>query len=79
MSRLSRSGAAELARLQAALALAIEDHDVQTISRVLPQAQNLGLDGKEIAAARRILDYVAKQDLNEEVKSICGLAYGHVM
>ncbi|CAL1138065.1 unnamed protein product [Cladocopium goreaui] len=66
-----RDIALEKAKVQEALALAMEDHDIETIRRVLPAAESLGIDPKEIHFARQIVDSVASYDLQGEVKGLC--------
>jgi len=61
----------EKVQVQETLALAMEDHDVATLRRVLPEAERLGLNAQEIQVAKNIVDFVASQDLREEVNSLC--------
>eukprot|EP00435_Cladocopium_sp_Y103_P014547 s1488_g3.t1 len=69
--RLSeRSLDVQKAGVQLELAQAMEDHDVETIRRVLPVASNLGVDQKEISAAKRILSFEVQQNLLEEVDAV---------
>lgn len=70
-SKAPRDIALEKAKVQEALALAMEDHDIQTIRRVLPAAESLGIDPKEIHFARQIVDSVASYDLQGEVNGLC--------
>jgi len=69
--RLSeRSLDVQKAGVQLELAQAMEDHDVETIRRMLPVASNLGVDQKEISAAKRILSFEVQQNLLEEVDAV---------
>lgn len=69
--RLSeRSLDVQKAGVQLELAQAMEDHDVETIRRMLPVTSNLGVDQKEISAAKRILSFEVQQNLLEEVDAV---------
>eukprot|EP00913_Durusdinium_trenchii_P033965 g31793.t1 len=49
---------------------AMEDHDVEALRRILPVANNLGINPKEVDAAKRILSFEVQQSLVEEVEMV---------
>lgn len=65
-----RSLEKEKARAQLELAQAMEDHDVEALRRILPVANNLGINPKEVDAAKRILSFEVQQSLVEEVEMV---------
>ncbi|CAJ1404901.1 unnamed protein product [Effrenium voratum] len=67
-----RSLEMQKASVQLELAQAMEDHDVDTIRRVLPRATNLGVDPQELAVAKRIMSFEVQQSVLEEVEGVRG-------
>eukprot|EP00929_Paragymnodinium_shiwhaense_P109085 TRINITY_DN7545_c0_g1_i1.p1 TRINITY_DN7545_c0_g1~~TRINITY_DN7545_c0_g1_i1.p1 ORF type:complete len:491 (+),score=122.63 TRINITY_DN7545_c0_g1_i1:139-1611(+) len=59
-----------LQELQRSLAVAVEEHDVENLGRLLPQAQSMGVSMRELESAQKVLHYELKNALCMEMEQV---------